>query len=75
MSYNEEKLKEAETVLSFANHGFMNRVREIAEALSICPKDDVKVIAKHLTAAIEAIESVEADVKYYKAQCEKENKI
>lgn len=74
MSYNEERLQKAEKTASFATVGFMAQVREIAEALSICPKEDVKVIAEQLMLAVETMESVESDVKYYRAKCEEDKK-
>ena len=72
MSYNKERLQKAEQTARFAEIGFMAQVREVAEALSICPKSDVKVIAEQLMLYVEAMESVEADVRYYKEKCEKE---
>jgi NACalpha-BTF3-like transcription factor len=72
MSYNEEKLNIAEAIVQFAELGFMARVREIAEALSICPKDDVKVIAEQLNLAIEALEEANRDVLYYKVKVKAE---
>ena len=72
MSFNEERLQKAEMILSFTKQGFINRVREIAEALSICPVEDVKVIHNQLTKAIEALESAEWDVAFYKGECEAE---
>lgn len=74
MSYNEERLQIAQKTASFATVGFMAQVREIAEALSICPKEDVKVIAEQLMLAIETMETLERDVKYYKDKCEEERK-
>ena len=72
MNYNERKLKNTETLLNFAHQGFMSRVREIGEALTICTKDDVKVIAEQLLEAVEAMESAESDIKYYKDKCREE---
>ena len=72
MSFNEERLQKAETILSFTKQGFMIRVREIAEALSICPVEDVEVIYNQLTKAIEALKSAEWDVDFYKGECEAE---
>ena len=74
MTWNEERLQTAEQTARFAKVGFMAQVREIAEALSICTKDDVKVIAEKLMSAVETMESVERDVEYYKAACEEEKK-
>jgi predicted adenine nucleotide alpha hydrolase (AANH) superfamily ATPase len=75
MSYYEEKMKHAEEVLKFAEKGFMEKVREIAEALSICPKKDVKAISDQLFLAVEAMTSAEDDVKYYKRKYEEEEAI
>lgn len=74
MSWNEEKLKKAEQTASFATIGFMAQVREIADALSICRKEDVKVIAEKLMLAVETMEDLEKDVSYYKAKCEEDKR-
>lgn len=76
MSYYEEKLRIAEEASRLAEQGFMAKVREIADALSICSKDDVKAIAEQLNLAVEAMEEVDRDTLYYKEKCaeEKEKK-
>lgn len=74
MSWNEERLQMAEQTASFATIGFMANVREIGEALTICPKGDVRLIAEKLMLAVETIESLEKDVTYYKEKCEEEKK-
>lgn len=76
MSYYEEKLRVAEEVSRLAGQGFMAKVREIADALSICSKDDVKAISEQLNLAVEAMEEVDRDALYYKEKIivEKENK-
>jgi hypothetical protein len=72
MNYNERKLKNTETLLDFATQGFMSRVREIGEALTTCHNENVKVLAEQLFDAIEAMESAESDIKYYKNKCSEE---
>ena len=72
MTYHEEKLQLAEQTASFVAVGFMAQVREIAEALSICQKGDVKVIAEKLMLAVATMESAQKDVEYYKRKCEEE---
>ena len=74
MSYHEERLKVAEELASLATKGFMIKVREIAEALSICPKDDIKQISEHLSRAVEAMEQADKDVAYYKGIIEEEER-
>ncbi len=74
MSYYEERLEVAEEVASLTAQGFMIKVREIAEALSICPKDDIKQISEHLSRAVEAMEEAEKDVAYYKEKIEEEKR-
>ena len=66
MTYYEEKLKIAEEASRLLGQGFMAKVREIADALSICPKDDVKAIAEQLNLAVQAMEEVDRDALYYK---------
>lgn len=72
MTFNEERLQVAKQTAKFAEVGFMNQVREIAEALAICSKEDVKAISDHLSLAIQAMENADYDVKYYTELCEKE---
>ena len=72
VTYIEELLQKAVKTARFAEEGFMTQVREIAEALSICPKSDVKVIAEQLMLAIEVMEDLEKDVKYYESKLEEE---
>lgn len=72
MSYNEKRLKNSETLLRLATQGFMCRVREVGEALTICTMEDVKVITEQLIELVEAMESCDADIEYYKEQCRKE---
>lgn len=74
MSYHEEKLRIAEEIANFAERGFIAEVRRIADALAICPKEDVKAISEHLALAIEAMEEVDRDVAYYKKRVEEEAK-
>lgn len=70
MSYNEERLEIARQIDTFAEVGFMAQVREIADALSICSREDVKAIADKLMGAIRAMESIEEDIAYHKKFCE-----
>ena len=72
MSYYEERLKVAEEIASLTAQGFMKKVRDIAEALSICPKDDIKQISEHLSRAVEAMEQAEKDVAYLKDKIREE---
>lgn len=74
MSYYEDQLKKAEEKASLATKGFMIKVREIAEALSICPKDDIKQISEHLSRAVEAMTEIDGDVVYYKRKIEEEER-
>lgn len=74
MSYYEEKLQNAKAVANLAAQGFINEVREIAEALSVCGKDDAMAISEHLSHLVEVMKSVEDNVKYYRDLLEKENK-
>lgn len=69
MSYNEEKFDMAVKTARFAEVGFMAQVREIAEALAICSYTDVKVIAEQFNRAVEIMESLEADIDYYRKRC------
>ena len=71
----QERLKVAEISARFVEIGFMSFVKEAAEALSICPKEDVKAISEQLALAVKAVEFAEYDVEYYKEQCEKEDEI
>ena len=75
MSYHEERLKLAEEIASLTERGFMAEVRKIADALSICPKEDVKTISEYLVLAVEAMASVDRDVAYYKEKVEAEKAV
>ena len=72
MSYNEEKVDIAVKTARFAEVGFMAQVREIAEGLANCSYAEVKVIAEQLNQAVEIMESLEADIDYYRKRCVKE---
>lgn len=74
--YYEEQLKLAQEVSRLTEHGFISKVREIADALSICSKDDVKAISEELNRAVEAMAEVDSNVTYYEAKidAEKEEK-
>jgi hypothetical protein len=72
MSYHEERLQQTQQIARFAEKGFMAEVREIAEALSICPMGDVKAIAERLMLSVEIMKSIEDDIEYYRKRCEEE---
>lgn len=65
MDYYKEKLALAEGKASLMERGFMSVVREIADALSICSKEDVKVISEQLTLAVQAMAEADEEVTYY----------
>ena len=65
MSYYKEKLTFTEEKAALMERGFMSVVREIADALSICPKEDVKAISEQLTLAVQVMAEVDEEVTYY----------
>ena len=67
----EERLNVAEELARFTEQGFMEKVREIADALSICPKDDVKVISEQLSLAVNAMAEADKDVTYLRGRIKK----
>lgn len=73
-SYAEEHLIKAEHGARFAEIGLREQVREVAEALAICPMSDVRLIAEKLIEYVEAYEIVAKEVDYYRNLIERENK-
>jgi hypothetical protein len=65
IEYYKEKLTLAEEKAGLMERGFISVVREIADALSICPKEDVKAISEQLTLAVQVMEEVDEEVAYY----------
>lgn len=65
MDYYKEKLTLAEEKAALMERGFISVVREIADALSICPKEDVKAISEQLTLAVQVMAEVDDEVTYY----------
>lgn len=72
IEYYDEKLTLAKEKSRLTECGFITKVREIADALSICSKEDVKAIAEELNRAVEAMAEVDGEVAYYEEKIKDE---